>query len=118
MTVGETDLEENNLVQKTGGGGSQFGIIKIFRICRVFRLAKVLKRVKTMRSIINGISRSISNILYTVCLLFLFIIIYILLGMSLLNDIEDLKTFLNAFYIVFQVLTMENWNFLLSVFYP
>lgn len=97
---------------------SQLSILKVFRIFRVFRLAKVLRRVKAMRNIIIGINRSISNILYTVALLFLFIIIYVLLGMSLLTNIEDMNSFINALYVVFQTLSMENWNFVLTIYYP
>jgi len=88
----------------------KFGILKIFRIFRVFRVAKVLRRVKAMRNIINGINKSISNILYTLSLVFLFILIFILLGNSLLKDIPDFNDKLYTFYIVFQALTVENYN--------
>ncbi len=112
------DNDDNPLIKKEGLDISQLGILKIFRIFRVFRLAKVLRRVKAMRNIINGINKSISNILYTIGLLFLFILIFVLLGMSLFPQIEDMLNFWNALYVVFQTLTLENWNTLLALFYP
>jgi hypothetical protein len=91
----------------------QLRTLKVFRIFRVFRIAKVLRRIKAMRNIINGIFKSLNNIISTIALLFLFIIIFILLGRSLLTTIPDFNDFLSTFYIVFQILTLENWNVLL-----
>jgi len=90
--------------------------LKIFRILRVFRLAKVLRRVKAMRKILLGINKSINNIMFTIILLFLFIIIYVLLGMSIMTMIPDFTGFMNAFFAIFQVLTQENWNDLLYIY--
>jgi len=95
---------------------SQFSILKIFRLFRVFRLAKILKRVKAIRLIILGVNKSMKNILYAVLLLFLFIIIFVLLGMSILKAIPDMNDVLNNLYIVFQLLTIENWNSMLVIF--
>ena len=118
MAVGDDGIDDNNLIQVANFDVKKFSILKIFRIFRVFRLAKVLRKVKEMRNIINGINKSLSNILYTIGLLFLFIIIFLLLGMSLLNDIPDFKDFLYAFYIVFWALTVENWNNLVYMMTP
>ncbi len=116
MSIGETGAEVNNLVNTKKNDNNfdikKFSILRIFRIFRVFRVAKVLRKVKEMRIIINGIFKSIYNILYTISLLFLFIIIFLMIGMKLLYVIPDFKDFLYAFYVVFQALTMENYNML------
>ena len=118
MALGGDGSDVNNLVNTGRIDTKKFGILKIFRIFRVFRIAKVLRKVKAMRNIINGINKSISNIMYTIGLLLLFIIIFLLLGMSLLKVIPDFGQFLNTFYIVFQALTVENYNGTIYYMYP
>jgi len=110
MSIGGSGADENNLIQTDSLDFKKFSILKIFRIFRVFRVLKVLRKLKQMRKIVDGISKSLVTILYAISFLFLFIIIFILLGMSLLYQIPDFKEFLYAFYIVFWTLTKENWN--------
>lgn len=118
MVTTNYDIYDNPFIKMDTVNYSYLRIFKIFRIFRVFRLLKVLRKIKAMRKIINGINNSISNIFYTIALLFLFIIIYILIGMSLLNKIKDFNDLLNTLYIVFQALSMENWSNLLYIYYP
>ena len=92
----------------------QLAYLKVFRIFRVVRLTKVLRKLKSMRIIITSITKSLKNVAYIIVILILFIFIFQLLGMSLLYQNNHYKTFLEAFYTTYQILTMENWD---NVFY-
>ena len=87
--------------------------LRVFRIFRILRIAKVLRRLKSMRLIIVSMSKAIGNVAYIVIILIMFILIFELLGMSLLNENYHYKSFGEGFYITYQVLTMENWDGLL-----
>ena len=58
-------------------------------------------------------TKAIANVAYIVIILIMFILIFELLGMSLLNENYHYKSFGEGFYITYQVLTMENWDGLL-----
>ena len=66
-----------------------------------------------MRLIIVSMTKAIGNVAYIVIILIMFILIFELLGMSLLNENYHYKSFGEGFYITYQVLTMENWDGLL-----
>ena len=87
--------------------------LRVFRIFRILRIAKVLRRLKSMRLIIVSMTKAIANVAYIVIILIMFILIFELLGMSLLNENYHYKSFGEGFYITYQVLTMENWDGLL-----
>ena len=89
---------------------SSLSFLRVFRIFRVLRLTKVLRRLKSMRLIIISIKKALVNVSYIVLILLMFILIFELLGMSLLNGNVNYQSFMSAFYITFQILTMENWN--------
>ena len=93
---------------------SQLAFLKVFRVFRVVRLTKVLRKLKSMRIIISSITKSLKNVVYIIIILILFIFIFQLLGMSLLYQNNHFKTFLEAFYTTYQILTLENWD---SIFY-
>ena len=93
---------------------SQLAFFRVFRIFRVIRMAKVLRKLKSMRIIIVSIKKSLTNVTYIIIILILFIFIFQLLGMSLLFQNQHYKTFLEAFYTTYQILTLENWD---SIFY-
>ena len=59
--------------------------LRVFRITRVVRLAKVLRRLKKMRFIIVCMQKALNSIYYIIIILFMFILIFELLGMSLLS---------------------------------
>jgi hypothetical protein len=67
-----------------------------------------------MRIIIVSIKKSLTNVTYIIIILILFILIFQLLGMSLLYQNRHYQTFLEAFYTTYQILTLENWD---SIFY-
>ena len=92
---------------------SKLSFLRVFRIFRLLRLAKLLKRLKSMRLIIVSMTKAIANVSYIVVILIMFILIFELLGMSLLNENNHYKSFAEGFYITYQVLTLENWDSLL-----
>jgi hypothetical protein len=107
-----------------GGGGavSAFRTVRIFRTFRVLRVARLLRSMQSMQVIIGVIGRSMGSFMYLAMLLTLFIFIYSLLGMQLFggkfNFPEGLPrgnydSFGSAFITVFQVLTMENWQYIM-----
>ena len=92
---------------------SQLSFLRVFRIFRILRVAKVLRRLKSMRLIIVSMTKALTSVSYIVIILIMFILIFELLGMSLLNANEHYRSFTEGFYITYQVLTMENWDGLL-----
>mmetsp|Transcript_7183 Transcript_7183/g.12108 ORF Transcript_7183/g.12108 Transcript_7183/m.12108 type:complete len:1503 (-) Transcript_7183:75-4583(-) len=98
---------------------SAFKTVRMFRTFRVFRVARLLRALQSMQTILGVMSRSYKSFIYITMLMFLFIFIYALLGMSLFGgkfDYDDgtprgnYDTFPIAIITVFQVLTMENWQ--------
>ena len=97
---------------------SKLSFLRVFRIFRVIRLTKVLRRLKSMRLIIVSIKKALSNVSYIICILIMFILIFQLLGMSLLSGNYHYQSFFIGFYTTYQILTMENWNSLLYEIWP
>ena len=97
---------------------SKLSFLRVFRIFRVIRLTKVLRRLKSMRLIIVSIKKALSNVSYIICILIMFILIFQLLGMSLLSGNIHYQSFFIGFYTTYQILTMENWNSLLYEIWP
>ncbi len=60
---------------------SAFRAIRIFRTFRVLRVTRLLRGLAFMQVIIGVVSRTLSSFIYIALLLFLFIIIYTLLGL-------------------------------------
>ena len=107
----------------TAGGkkknvSSQLGFLRVFRIFRVVRLTKILRRIKSMRLIIVSISKALINVSYIIAIILMFILIFVLLGMSLLSGNSHYQSFLEAFYATYQILTLESWNELLIEMWP
>jgi hypothetical protein len=97
---------------------SQLSFLRVFRIFRVVRLTKILRRIKSMRLIIVSITKAILNVAYIICIILMFILIFQLLGMSLLSGNYHYQSFLEAFYTTYQILTLESWNELLIEMWP
>ena len=107
----EVEGEENSGDQSYVA--SKLSFLRVFRIFRILRLAKVLRRLKSMRLIIVSMTKALANVSYIVIILIMFILIFELLGMSLLSKNIHYKSFSEGFYITYQVLTLENWDGLL-----
>ena len=100
---------------------SAFRAVRIFKLLRVLRIARLFRYLQSMNHIVIIISRSISKFAYVAILMFLFIVVYSLLGMQLfagkLNFPRQSRASFDQFYLaflsVFQLLTIENWHNLL-----
>jgi hypothetical protein len=110
-----------------GGEGvnlSAFKTLRMLRTFRVFRIARLLKALESMQTIMAVIGKSYMSFFYIAMLMFLFIIIFSLLGSEMFGgkiiqkDPDDpnskprgnFDTFTIALITVFQILTMENWQ--------
>lgn len=89
---------------------SNLAFLRVLRIFRVLRLVKVLKKNKSIKKLIIGISEALSNVTYIMIILFMFIIIFILLGNSINGKDEYYDDFLNTFYQTYELLVLEDWN--------
>ena len=70
-----------------------------------------------MKKILYSVSETISNVLYLLGLILILIIIFMLLGMALIREDPNFNDLMSAFYIVFNVAVVENWNNYLYNFY-
>lgn len=95
--------------------------VRVFRAIRVLRVTRLLRALRFMKVIIEVIMSSLEQFIYIALLLSLFIIIFSLLGMQLFAGRFDFyqqgevkeqnfDTFVSAFLVVYQVMTIENWN--------
>ena len=115
------------LYMKLGDGQDQSALstLRVLRAVRVFRMLRLLRNLESMQTILNVMARSYMSFVYITGLMFLFIIIFTLLGMSTYggywkDDPEGIPpnnfdSFGYAFFTQFQVLTMENWQSVMFV---
>ena len=97
---------------------SQLSFLRVFRIFRVIRLTKILRRLKSMKLIIVSMKKALASVSYIVCILVMFILIFELLGMSLLSGNIHYQQFGEGFFTTYQILTLENWDTLLYELWP
>ena len=116
-TPSSTDTD-STVGAKKQNVSSQLGFLRVFRIFRVVRLTKILRRIKAMRLIIVSIKKAVINVSYIIAIIIMFILIFQLLGMSLLSGNKHYQSFLEAFYTTYQILTLESWNELLVEMWP
>ena len=62
-----------------------FKTLRMLRTFRVFRIARLLKALKSMQTIIQVITKSYMSFFYIAMLMFLFVIIFSLLGSEMLG---------------------------------
>ncbi|XP_021105659.1 voltage-dependent L-type calcium channel subunit alpha-1F isoform X2 [Heterocephalus glaber] len=108
----ETTLVEVGAMQPLG--------ISVLRCVRLLRIFKVTRHWASLRNLVASLLNSMKSIASLLLLLFLFIIIFSLLGMQLFGgkfnfDQTHTKrstfdTFPQALLTVFQILTGEDWN--------
>ena len=110
--------EDTDQIGSKKSVSSQLSFLRVFRIFRVIRLTKILRRFKSMTLIIVSIKKALANVAYITCILLMFILIFVLLGMSLLSGNIHYQSFLNGFYATYQILTLEGWNELLIELWP
>ncbi|KAJ8016796.1 hypothetical protein DPEC_G00011080 [Dallia pectoralis] len=108
----ETVLVELNLIPPIG--------ISVLRCVRLLRVFKVTRHWAALSNLVNSLLNSMKAICSLLLLLFLFLIIFSLLGMQLFGgkfnfDDTQMKrstfdTFPQALLTCFQILTGEDWN--------
>lgn len=105
-------------------GLSAFRTVRIFRTFRVLRVTRLLRSLEFMRTIINVVARCIDSLIYIGFLLLLLNVIYSLIGIQIFsgkldNDSigirQNFDNFNDAFLTVYQLMTVENWNDILTV---
>ena len=96
---------------------SQLSFLRVFRIFRVVRLAKLLRKFN-MRAIIVSIKRALNDVYSLLLILIMFILIFELLGLSLLNGNKHYQSSLEGFYATYQILTLENWDGIFIEIWP
>lgn len=105
-------------------GLSAFRTVRIFRTFRVLRVTRLLRSLEFMKTIINVVSRCIDSLIYIGFLLLLLNVIYSLIGMQIfsgnLNNTlagvrQNFDDFNASFLSVYQLMTVENWNDILTV---
>ena len=104
-------------------GLSAFRTVRIFRTFRVLRVTRLLRSLEFMKIIINVIARCVDSLIYIGLLLLLFNVIYALIGIQIYsgnldNSIgirQNFNDFQSAFAATFQLMTVENWNDILTI---
>ena len=105
-------------------GLSAFRTVRIFRTFRVLRVTRLLRSLEFMAIIINVIARCIDSLIYIGILLLLLNVIYALIGIQIfmgnlnnggVNIRQNFDSFNDAFLTVYQLMTVENWNDILTV---
>ncbi|KAI3387752.1 hypothetical protein SNEBB_002200 [Seison nebaliae] len=96
--------------------------VSVLRCVRLLRVFKVTRYWTSLRNLVNSLLNSMRTVSSLLVLLFLFMIIFALLGMQVFGgrfnfegNIEEkprsnFDTFWNALLTVFQILTGEDWN--------
>ena len=116
-----------SIVEMASQSGSKgLNAFRLLKIVRVLRMTRLIRSLKYMRIIITVLSSTISSAIYILLLLLLIIYVYSILGMFIykkqLNKTngkdmpyrQNFEDFQNAFLTIFQMLTVENWNNILT----
>jgi len=102
----------------SGSGLSAIKALRVFRAFRAFRVARLFRAMNYMQLIMQKLGESFNNFMYVGLLLFLFIVVFALLGMQLFGGQfefpegrprSNYDNFHYAFLSTFQLLTEENW---------
>lgn len=102
----------------SGTGLSALRAFRVFRAFRVLRVARLFRHLYYLHQLMRVIEKSIMTLIYMGILIFLFLVVFSLLGMQLFGgrfDFQDgrpranFDNFNHAFLTSFQLLTMENW---------
>jgi len=84
-----------------------FGILRVFRAFRVFRL---FKRIDSLRSIVEGVIKSLPGVLHAFGILVLIMSIWAIMGVELFDSDVYFKSFFPAVFTMFQIVTLDNWS--------
>uniref|UniRef100_A0A1I8GT10 Voltage-dependent L-type calcium channel subunit alpha n=1 Tax=Macrostomum lignano TaxID=282301 RepID=A0A1I8GT10_9PLAT len=111
-SISELLLTETNIMPNIG--------ISVLRCARLLRVFKVTRYWNSLRNLVASLLASMKSIASLLLLLFLFIVIFALLGMQLFGGKfnfdkidkprSNFDSFWQALITVFQILTGEDWN--------
>ena len=122
VTLSLVELVINAQSDGQSSSTSGFRAVRIFRIFRVLRVTRLLRSLRFMKVIIEVMKNTAEQFGYMVLLMFLFIFIFTLLGTQVFGgtfkfnvypyNIQryNFDSFQSAFFTVFTILTVENWN--------
>ncbi|CEM24784.1 unnamed protein product [Vitrella brassicaformis CCMP3155] len=106
-----------SIVELTQPGGAGASAFRTFRLLRILKLARNWTSLRILLEVLGKAVGAMSNFCF---LLFLFLYIYTLIGMTLFagklpsgkgeDRRENFDNFFNSFITVFIVLSGENWN--------
>lgn len=84
----------------------------VLRLARVFRTLRLFRAFPKLRVIINGMLSSFSSVLYVALLLLMLVYVFAVIGVSVFSEVDPISfgSLVRAFFTLFQVLTLENWN--------
>ena len=107
----------------SGTSFSAFRVVRVFRIIRVLKIARIFRYLTSISTILRTLSNSISRFAYLILFLSILLVVFSLLGMQIFksnfNFPEGLpranfENFYSAVLTMFQVLSTENWNEVLT----
>ncbi|KAK9823801.1 hypothetical protein WJX72_005586 [[Myrmecia] bisecta] len=104
-----------------GGQSRQLSGLRVLRAFRVLRLFKLFKYLPSLRRISEVLLATVSSFAAIAALALLFMIVYAIIGLHVYGGVvpigprlgepyPNFDTFFNAFVLIFQALTMENWE--------
>ncbi len=108
------------------GDNSGFSAFRALRIFKVLRVTRLIRSLKYMRVIMRVLQATIGSAMYVGVLLLLFIFVFSILGMNLfagklyrtngpdLPYRQSFNDFTHSFFAIFQMMTVENWNNILT----
>lgn len=114
-----------------GGGLGALRSLKVLKTFRVFRVFKMFRYLASLRIIGEVILSSLSSFVSIAVLLFLFLIVFSIVGLHVFGGLRDPASFrygvddpqlggrsnFDSFYdstlLVFKVLTLEDWEFIM-----
>ncbi|CAD7703297.1 unnamed protein product, partial [Ostreobium quekettii] len=96
-----------------------FQILKSFRVLRLFKMFRYLQ---SLRKIGEVLLSSASSFMAIVLLMFLFMVVFAIVGLHLYggvvpqDEFPNFNSFLNSVIVMFNVLTLEDWEIIMYTF--
>lgn len=105
-------------------GFNAFRSLRIFRLFRVLKVMRIFRYTRSLVLLLTVIKSSMSKFIYLLLLLLLMLVLFTLLGMEIFESTFDFPeglprnnfdSFHWAFVTMFQVLSSENWDYVLRI---
>ena len=97
-------------------------LIRVYRVGRAFKQFKFSSATR-IRKLLLAFVKSGTSLLNIIMLLFIFLVIYALIGMKLFQDVQhqnnindrvNFETFQSSIYLLFRLMTAGGWNDILD----